>query len=813
MTLFTLPQRLLFSLCVFVLVSGTLVLQASNERGPRFYPSNVDAYNAQTAIPAYFDVTVLHEKFTLTETLIRPRSHGPSWVRFDQVDFNKGYKYILTRYSVDSDMGRTFVEIRLNAPDEQGQLIGDFRVENTGGYAHFIDRAIPIEPVKGKHDLYIVFEHGGDYAFFELSNVLPDHIPVAEPADAYHEFVRPDFSLQQPIHHFDEPMPVSGELVDQALLQLSSGGRAGFHRGRLSENRDSRQAVAVLATSMSQGNDDIFVRHKLLEVLRGQRHSILNGPLRVKYLQDSALPYSLAMLWRHEDFMSELSDSERRNLLLFVQAMLIENAFMMADFTPDGHVRGAQRFQLNGLEAWTGGNPNYYERHSTSFMYAASILGDSETRRILANYNHREFLRKLRESPNPAINQALYNHFSEGFIRLIGRTRYDARTPELKGKLVESYIHGIQRLDEEGKPFYKGMTLDEMLSNPGLVQYVNFRDRTFGKRAMQGDYIGQWGMYHEFSTADGGDEALGASLYLRDDLDYALYSPRQPVYYNLFLRSSGAWEQLDEEKRTWIADRISIAMSDLQPKAGGYWSTNFRGSSFKKISDRPTYNFAEQLLANMGHVRARLFAENFERDAISITWTEHGNWIRREVDTWTGRPQHRLTGIAADTVIEAAPEGSHLLLSEYELKDFNLYVQAMPLQPGAGEAARFGLAGRFQNADNGYLMAYDVTAESLQIIRLQDGEPKILGETNYPIPSEKMIYMRGEFKGSELNLYINSQKLVSANCDAFESGSLGLHAENKKAQFDNILVTAAEYGDLGHLELEYFLDRLMGKGR
>lgn len=804
---------LIFSLAAFLISAQGSLIPALTADSQRLYPADVAAYNALTGIPDYFDVPVVHEKFTLTPNLIRPRSHGPSWVRFADVDFDKGFKYLRTRYSVDSHMGRSFVEIRIGQPDNEGLLIGDFRVENTGGYEHFIDRVVPLKAIEGQYNLYIVFEHGGDYAFFELLREKPDGIEPAPAASDYPEFVRPDLSLQDRPHHFEVPMSVSEELVDQALLQLSSGGRAGFHRGRLSENRDSRQAVAILATSVAGGNDDVFVIEKLLEVMRGQRNSILNGIGRVKYLGDSALGYSIAQLWQNSHFMEHLSADEKEGLRLFMKGMLFENAFMMADFTPDGRVRGAQRFQLNGLEAWTGGNPNYYERHSTCFVYAASVVGFDETPGLLASYDHREFLNKLLASPFPGISQTLHDHFNESFIRLIGRTRYDARSPERKGEMLEAYLQSIQRLDAEGKPFYKGLTLDQILESPGQLQYANFKDRTFGKRAMQGDFIGRWGMYHEFSTADGGDEALGASLYLRDDLDYALYSPRQPVYYNLFLRSNSHWMALDPEQREWIADRLSIAMSDLQAKAGGYWSTNFRGSSFKKISDRRTYIFAEQLLANMGHIRPRLFAENFERDSISISWNKTGEWTRTTVDTWTGRPQHRLSDIAADTVMESPADGSAFLSSEYILSNFNIYVQAMPLDKKEHSDARIGLIGRFQDPENTYAMVYQPTSRTLQILRIEDGEENILAETEYALKAGEMVYLRGEFSGKSLNFYVNSQKLVSTECDAFAEGKLGLHTDSFRGQFDNLLVTAADFGDLGHQQKEFFLERLLNKQR
>lgn len=806
-------STLIFFMTAVLLTAQGWLSIADAKEGLRLYPEDVAAYNSLTAIPPHFDVPVVHEKFTLTPELIRPRSHGPSWVRFADIDFNKGFKYLRTRYSVDSHMGRTFVEIRLGQPNHEGLLIGDFRVENTGGYEHFIERVIPLNAPDGRHNLYIVFEHGGDYAYFELLKEKPEAIEMAPSASDYPEFVRPDLSLQDKPQHFDVPMPISVELIDQALLQLSSGGRAGFHRGRLTENRDSRQAVAILATSVAGGNDDIFVIEKLLEVMRGQRNSILNGLGRVKYLMDSALGYSIAQLWQCSHFMEHLSLEEQQGLRLFMKGMLFENAFMMADFTPDGRVRGAQRFQLNGLEAWTGGNPNYYERHSTCFVYAASVVGFDETPGLLASYDHHEFLAELQASPFPGISKTLHDHFNHSFIRLIGRTRYDARSPERKAEMLEAYLQSIQRLDAEGKPFYKGLTLDQILESPGRLQYANFKDRTFGKRAMQGDFIGRWGMYHEFSTADGGDEALGASLYLRDDLDYALYSPRQPVYYNLFLRSNSHWMELDPEQREWIADRLSIAMSDLQAKAGGYWSTNFRGSSFKKISDRRTYIFAEQILANMGHIRPRLFAENFERDPISITWNKTGNWTRTTVDTWTGRPQHRLSDIAADTVMESPADESAFLSSEAVISDFNLYVQAMPLDATLHADARIGLVGRFQDPGNTYAMVYHPASEALQILRIKNGEETLLAETNYPLDSGQMVYLRGEFSGDTLNFYVNSQKLVSAQCDAFATGHIGLHTQSFRSQFDNLLVTTAHFGDLGHQQKEPFLDRLLNKQR
>lgn len=786
-------------------------LSAQDHDSKRFYPGDVAAFNEMTAVPEYFGTVRLHEKFWMDDEIIGPRSHAPSWVKFENVEFGDGYDYLLTRYSVDSDLGRTVVEIRLGSPDTDGELIGDFRVENTGGWDRFVDRYIPLTQVSGEHDLYIVFEHSANYRFFELNNAIPDGFLRNQPADAYQEFVRPDLSLQDPVHHFDMPMPVSDILIDQAFLQLSSDGGGQFTRGRLGSNRGSRQAAAVLATAAAQGNQDPFIALKLLEVIRGGRTTILNSNGDVKYIGDTALPYTIAMVWNTPEIRSQLSRSEQHSLQLYMKGMMIDYAFKMAEFSPDGHPRSAQRFRLNGVPAWTGGNPNYYERHSTNFMYAASVIGWENVEDFLRNYDHLAFLEQLKESEHRGVSQDLYNHMNTTFMRIIGRTRYDASTPEKKARLVDSYIHGIFKFEEQGIPFFRGRWLSELLENPAILQYNNTLDRTFDKRALQGDYIGRRGMFHEFDTNDGGDEVMGASNYLRDDLSYSRYAIIQPVWYNLFLRYTGHWDQLDEEKRQLIADRMSVALSDLQPKASGYWSTNFRGSQFKILVDREAYIFGEQMAANMGHIRPRIFSENFEEALhVGINWRAFGNWTKEIVDTWTGRPQHRMDDIAPDHVIQSDPQGTHILVSAYQISDYNMYVQMVVNQWGEDQSGT-GIIGRFADEDNYITMVYNSPERSLQIIRVRDGDHHVLAETPHELETGRMNYIRGKFSGENLALYVNSQRMVSAVDDAPVQGGVGLITHDSKAQFDNIMVTTDSYGDLGHHDMEYWLERQLAK--
>ena len=802
-------QLLILLVFCSVMISSSVSAQEQGKK--RFYPKDVDDYNELTAVSEYKDDIRVHEKFWMDDKIIAPRTHAPSWIKFKDVNFDKGYNYLSMRYSVGTNLGRTVAEVRLDSPDLEGRLIGDFRTENTGGWNKYIDRYIPLEDVENTHDLYIVFEHSANYRFFELRNNKPKDYKRSQPAEEYQQFVRPEnYDLQDEIHHFDEPMDISKSLIDQCLLQLASDGGGQFTRGELSD-KGSRQASAILATAAAQGNQDPFIKLKLLEVLKGGRYSILISKQEVKFVHDVGLPYTIAMIWHDQDIRSELTKEEKKSIKLYAKGMLIDQAFKLAEYTPGGRARGAQRFRMNGDPIWTGGNPNYYDRDATNFMYASSILGWENVEEILKNYDHMEFLEQLSNSEHTGLSVGLYDYMNTTFMKLVGRTRYDASTPEKKAQLVEEYIHGIIKNEEKGKPFFRGNWLADLMENPGQMIYSNTIDRTYDKRARQGDYIGQRGMAHEFSTYDGGDEALGASLFLRDDLNYCRYALVHLPLYKLFLQYTGHWEQMDSEKRQLVNDRMSVALSDLQAKSTGYWSTNFRGAFFKTNMSKRRYILMEQVAADMGHIRPRIYSENFEKNLpMSVGWKQFGNWNKEVVDTWTGRPQHRMDSIAPDHVMQSGQKGTQIMVNESQISDFNIYTQ-MVVDEWSEDRTEAGLVGRFKDENNYIKMVYNSQKQALQIVRVKNGDHSLLAEKSYEIEPGKMNYVRGEFSGQDLALYINSQRLLTAEDNTLEKGKIGIFTNQTQAKFDNILVTAASYGDLGHHDMQNWLEEQLGK--
>lgn len=78
---------------------------------------------------------------------------------YKNVDFGNGASSFKARASSATNGGT--IEIRLDSPT--GTLIGSCKVAGTGGWQVFTDSICDVEPVKGKHDLYLKYTGGSGY--------------------------------------------------------------------------------------------------------------------------------------------------------------------------------------------------------------------------------------------------------------------------------------------------------------------------------------------------------------------------------------------------------------------------------------------------------------------------------------------------------------------------------------------------------------------------------------------------------------------------------------------------------------------------
>lgn len=106
--------------------------------------------------------TVEAEAYSATSgTSIRPGATGTvvgsfdggDWVAYTGVDFGDGRDLVRFNVATDDPYERQTFEIRIDAAD--GPVIGNFRVDSTGGFDNFSEQYAAIAPTSGVHDVYV----------------------------------------------------------------------------------------------------------------------------------------------------------------------------------------------------------------------------------------------------------------------------------------------------------------------------------------------------------------------------------------------------------------------------------------------------------------------------------------------------------------------------------------------------------------------------------------------------------------------------------------------------------------------------------
>jgi len=78
---------------------------------------------------------------------------GADWVSYSAVDFGAGRDTVRFNVATDDPFEKQTFEIRVDAAD--GPVIGDFRIDSTGGFDNFSEQYASIVPTSGTHDVYI----------------------------------------------------------------------------------------------------------------------------------------------------------------------------------------------------------------------------------------------------------------------------------------------------------------------------------------------------------------------------------------------------------------------------------------------------------------------------------------------------------------------------------------------------------------------------------------------------------------------------------------------------------------------------------
>lgn len=75
---------------------------------------------------------------------------------YRNIDFGLGFFNMYIKYSCDEKYAGKNVKIR--ADGMKGDVIGEFRIDSTGGGENFVMKRIPLKTLRGIHDIYLIFD-------------------------------------------------------------------------------------------------------------------------------------------------------------------------------------------------------------------------------------------------------------------------------------------------------------------------------------------------------------------------------------------------------------------------------------------------------------------------------------------------------------------------------------------------------------------------------------------------------------------------------------------------------------------------------
>lgn len=77
------------------------------------------------------------------------------WVRYDGLDLSPGVDALALVYACDNASAGGTIAVHLDGLE--GPVIGEFQVQGTGSFSHFVARTLPIAPTSGKHNVVLLF--------------------------------------------------------------------------------------------------------------------------------------------------------------------------------------------------------------------------------------------------------------------------------------------------------------------------------------------------------------------------------------------------------------------------------------------------------------------------------------------------------------------------------------------------------------------------------------------------------------------------------------------------------------------------------
>ncbi len=127
------------------------------------------------------------------------------------------------------------------------------------------------------------------------------------------------------------------------------------------------------------------------------------------------------------------------------------------------------------------------------------------------------------------------------------------------------------------------------------------------------------------------------------------------------------------------------------------------------------------------------------------------------------------------------------ILKNESLRDVTLSVRARPL---AGEVDRgFGLVWRYRDVNNYYITRCNADEDNCTIYHVINGSRRVFQNHGIRVATNVWHTMKMEARGDHFVVWFDSQKVLDARDDTFQSGSVGLWTKaDSVIEFDDFTV-------------------------
>jgi hypothetical protein len=539
-------------------------------------------------------------------------------------------------------------------------------------------------------------------------------------------------------------------------------------------------ALATLGRALAEGNRTPAV----VDTYMAAVSKVMSDPYHMPDMdagldarQHNSFIAALALGWNQPDIRAAFSAVDRERISAFAKAGVVASSFVYANYMGDGTPKNSgQRVSMDG-DTNTYSSPNYSEAIMGLFISSSMILDLNQVPALLDGYDHADFLTELSSLGLTDV----YDTFAQTFQAQILAVQYDAGDAAKKAALVNSTVNGITWNDGQGRPFWRGLTLGQIVSDPVLLLNELIKT-TFTETATEGDYIGRTGRAFEFNARDGEGT--------RDSLSYSAISLPNAYISTYLLQNYGYWNASGETAlKQDIGNRMLVGSSDIQGKANnGYWSLRRGKEEYDNLATGTAWYFpyTEALGQSLGFMKEFLYGQHFENGLPSDWLTVEGSWGTADDATWSGSTVQLEKVLAAD-----AAAGNGILLTPYSGADMDFYAPvkiSAPAAPGSGK--KIGIIGRYTDASNYYLLTYAWDAAALRIERIADGISSVLAEKPFQWETGKVYQVKGSFAGSSIKLFVNGDLQLQALDAALASGYAGLASNGVAGLFDDIYITA-----------------------